>query len=65
MLKVPKTTCLQYLQYLKENVKDEVNFLPADKRQRFLPSGTIILGVCGQECPNYPKQQVCNILGKK
>ena len=23
------------LQYLKENVKDEVDFLPADKRQKF------------------------------
>ena len=25
-----------YLQYLKENVKAEVDFSPADKRQRFL-----------------------------
>ena len=42
-------------QYLKENVRDEVDFLPADKRQRFLPIDTIILDVCGQTCPNYPK----------
>ena len=42
------------LQYLKENVKDEV-LLPADKRHRFLQIITIILGVCGQACPNYPK----------
>ena len=25
-----------FLQYLKENVKDKVDFLPAHKRQRFL-----------------------------
>ena len=37
-----------YLQYCKENVKDEVDFLPGDKRQRFLLSDTVILGVCGQ-----------------
>ena len=43
------------LQYLGQNVKDEVDFLPADKRQRFLQSDTIILDVCGQACPNYPK----------
>ena len=30
-------------------------FLPADKRQRFLESDSIILGVCGQACPNCPK----------
>ena len=29
-------------------MKDEVGFLPADKRQRFLQVDTIILGVCGQ-----------------
>ena len=43
------------LQYLKDNVKDEVDFLPADKRQRFLQIDTITLGVCGQACLNYPK----------
>ena len=32
------------LQYPKENVKDEVDFLPADT-QRFPESDTIILGV--------------------
>ena len=36
-------------------MKDEVDFLPADKHQIFLESDTIILGVCGQACPNYPK----------
>ena len=36
-----------YLRHFKENDKDEFDFLPADKRQRFLQSD-IILGVCGQ-----------------
>ena len=43
------------LQYLMENVWDKVYFLFADKHQRFLQIETIILGVCGQACPNYPK----------
>ena len=43
------------LQYLKENMKDEVHFLPADKCWRFFQIDTIILGVCGQACPNYLK----------
>ena len=34
------------LQYLKENVKDEADFLPSDKHQRFLQMDTTILGVC-------------------
>ena len=35
ILKVPKTTGLQYLcnKYAHENVKDEVDFLPTDKCQ--------------------------------
>ena len=43
------------LQYFKKNMKDGVDFLPADRLQRFLQSDTIILDVCGQSCPNYPK----------
>ena len=43
------------LQHLKESVKDEVDFLLADKCQTFFQIATIILGVCGQACPNYPK----------
>ena len=43
------------LQYLNENVKDEVDFLLAGKCQRFFQIDTIILGVCCQACPNYPK----------
>ena len=43
------------LQYLKENVKDEGDFLPADKRQRFLQIDITILAVCSQACPKYSK----------
>ena len=43
------------LQYLKENVKDEVDFLPADKHQIFLQIDSIISGVCEQAYPHYPK----------
>ena len=46
-------------QYLKENRKNEVDFLLADEHQRFLQIETIILGVCRQACQSYPKQQVC------
>ena len=42
------------LQYLKENVENEVDFLPGDK-QRFLEIDFVIFGVCGKACPNYPK----------
>ena len=41
-----------------ENMKDEVDFLSADKLQMFLQIDTVILGVCGQACPNYTKQHV-------
>ena len=41
------------LQLLKENIKDEVDFLPADKYWMFFQTDTIILGMCGQACPNY------------
>ena len=42
-------------QYLKENWKNEVYFLLVDKHQIFLQTDTIILGVCCQTSPNYPK----------
>ena len=38
--------------YLKENRENEVDFLLADKHQKFLKIDTIILVVCGQACPN-------------
>ena len=43
------------LQYLKEKMKDDVDFFLADERQRFSQIDIIILGVCDQEHPNYPK----------
>ena len=43
------------LQYLKENGKNEVEFLLAGKHQRFLQIDTIVLGVSGQACPDYSK----------
>ena len=46
-------------QYLKEHMKDVLDFLPTDKRQRFLQSDTIILDVCDQAYPNYLKQKIC------
>ena len=55
------------LQYVKENMKDEVDLLPADKRRRFLQGDTIILGVC--VIPMLPKITsllfLCNILRKQ
>ena len=43
------------LQYLKENMKDEVDFFLADKRWRFFQTDTITSGVYDQACPNYLK----------
>ena len=69
MSKVPKTS-LQYLlnKKLKENVKGEVDFLPADKCQMFPQIDTIILGVW-PGMPKLPKITsllfFCNILRKK
>ena len=42
-----------------EKVKDELDLLASDERQRFLQIVIIILGVCCQVCPYYPKYQVC------
>ena len=54
MPKVPKTS-LQNLCNIKEKVKNEIDLLPTNKYQSFLQIDVIILGVCGQACPNYPK----------
>ena len=43
------------LEHVKENMKDKVVFLPVDRRQRFPQTDTIILSVCRQASPNYPK----------
>ena len=54
MLKILKIATLQYL---KENVKHEVGFLPPDKHQRLLQIGSIILVVGCQVCPNYSNKK--------
>ena len=43
--------------YLQESVGDKVNFLPADKPERFPQVDSITLGVSlhTQACPKYPK----------
>ena len=38
-------------------MKNEVDFLPADKRQRFLQSDSIVLDMCGQACPSVPQKK--------
>ena len=40
-------------------MKGEVDFLPADKPQKFFQIDTIILGVCSQASSCFPKKQVC------
>ena len=42
-------------------MRDEVDFLPADKHRSFLQDDSITLAVHSQTCPKYTKQQVCNI----
>ena len=41
--------------WAKENMKDKADILPADKHQSFPQIDTIILNMCDQACPNYPK----------
>ena len=43
------------LQYLEKDVRNEVDFLLAEKHQIFLQIDTVILDVCGQACLSYPK----------
>ena len=42
-------------------MRDEVEFLPADKHKRFPQDRSITLGVCSQTGPKYQKQPVYNI----
>ena len=42
-------------------MRDEVEFLPADKHKSFLQDGSITLGEISQTGPKYPKQSVDNI----
>ena len=43
------------LQYLKKEVRDEVDFLHADKHQSFLQGDTIIIDGHDQAFSNYSK----------
>ena len=56
------------LQYVKENVKDEVDILPADKRRRFLETDTIIFRCVWPSMSILPKITsllfLCNTLRK-
>ena len=54
MPRVPKIVCIS-LQYLQENVTDEVDFLPEDKHKSFLQVDSIILDVRSQACLKYEK----------
>ena len=56
-LKYPKRVhnILATKKQLKENSKDELDFLPADKCQMFPQIDITILGMCGKACPNYTK----------
>ena len=49
------------LQYLKEELSDEVVFLHTDKHESLLQIDSIILMGDGQAFPKFPKQQVSNI----
>ena len=51
----PKRQVYNIFAISQGKMKDEVDFLSADKSQKFLQIDTIILDVCGQACPNYPK----------
>ena len=52
---------MQTLQYLQKRMVDKVDFLPVNKDESLLQYDNIILGAYSQACPEYPKQQVCNI----
>ena len=49
------TSWQYFLQYLSKDVRDRVDFLPADKHQSFLQVDTIIFDAYGQAYPNFPK----------
>ena len=53
---MPKVSKITSLQYHRENAKDEVDFLPTDKKKKgFFQIDTVVLGVSGWACPNYSK----------
>ena len=44
-----------FLKYLKKKVNYEIYFWYADKNRNLLQVDSIILSVCNQACPRYPK----------
>ena len=62
MPKLSKITSLLFLlEDLKKEVSDEVDFLHADKLERFLQIDTMTFDGDGQAFPKFPKLQVCNV----
>ena len=55
MPKVPQTRILQIFVMFLENMGDEVDFLPADKRKSLLQVDSTVFGVCSQLSPKYLK----------
>ena len=56
------SNCAVSFQYLKKEMRGEVDFLFTDKHQSFLQVDTFIFCGCGQACQKYPKKQVCSML---
>ena len=56
MPKLPKiTSVLFFLQYLKKEVRDKVDFVHADKHESFLQIDTMIFDGDDQAFPKFPK----------
>ena len=53
-LSMPKAPKITSLQYLKKDLRDKVDFLPADEHS-FLQVDTIIFNGLGQVCAKFPK----------
>ena len=49
------------LQYPREKVSDEVDFLHSDKHESFLQIDIMIIFVDRQAFPKFWRQQVCNV----
>ena len=55
MPKVPKRQSLHIFTISPEKHRIEVDFLPANKHERFLQVDSTTLGLHSQACPKYPK----------
>ena len=49
------------MQYPKEEVCDEVDFLHINKHENFLQINTMVFDGDGQAFPVFQKQHVCNV----